>query len=178
MPVVGIPVGTEEFQRKFVSKFARGDPADLILRLVTLDDPQASYQLLRLSGVPRLFHLLRTITPSFTISAAREHDLMMWAMSKIVLGKMADSMRIPTDKEVRADPTKSEEVDFFKGTARAQVHLPMREGGLGITSNVLIRESVLWQGKRWCSPSQCKHRQDTQLSNVYPGLPSNREDRL
>ncbi|CAB1108835.1 unnamed protein product [Ectocarpus sp. CCAP 1310/34] len=55
--------------------------------------------------------------------------MIMWAMSKIVLGKMADSMRIPTDSEVCADPTKSEDVDFFQGTARAQVHLPMREGG-------------------------------------------------
>ncbi|CAB1112857.1 unnamed protein product [Ectocarpus sp. CCAP 1310/34] len=148
MPVVGIPVGTEEFQRNFVSKIARGDPAELILRLATLDDPQASYQLLRLSGVPRLFQLLRTIAPSITNSAAKIHDnMMMWAMSKIVLGKMADSMRIPTVKEVRADPTKSEEVDFFKGTARAQVHLPMREGGLGITSNVLIRESAFVAGQ-------------------------------
>ena len=47
---------------------------------------------------------------------------MMWAMSKIVLGKMADFMRIPTDKEMRADPTKSEEVDFSEGTDRARVH--------------------------------------------------------
>ncbi|CAB1119293.1 unnamed protein product [Ectocarpus sp. CCAP 1310/34] len=148
MPVVGIPVGTEEFQRNFVSKIARGDPAELILRLATLDDPQASYQLLRLSGVPRLFHLLRTIAPSITNSAAKIHDnMMMWTMRKIVLGKMANSMRISTVKEERADPTKSEEVDSFNATARAQVHLPMREGGLGITSNVLIRESAFVAGQ-------------------------------
>ncbi|CAB1120417.1 unnamed protein product [Ectocarpus sp. CCAP 1310/34] len=148
MPVAGIPIGTEEVQRNFVSKFARGDPAEVILHLVTLDDPQASYQLLRFSGVPRLFHLLRTIAPFITNSAARKHDnMMMWAMSKIVLGKMADSMRIPTEKGVRADPTKREEVDFFKGTARAQVHLSMRERGLGITSNVFIRESAFVAGQ-------------------------------
>ncbi|CAB1107073.1 unnamed protein product [Ectocarpus sp. CCAP 1310/34] len=147
MAIVGVPVGTECFQRSFVTNFARGNPAELIRRLSTLDDPQASYQLLRLSGVPRLFHLLRTIAPSITNTAAREHDnLMIWAVSKIVLGKMANTVGIPTVEEVRANPEKSE-VDFFKDSARAQVHLPIREGGLGITSSVLIRESAFVAGQ-------------------------------
>ncbi|CAB1101550.1 unnamed protein product [Ectocarpus sp. CCAP 1310/34] len=147
MAIVGVPVGTECFQRSFVTNFARGNPAELIRRLSTLDDPQASYQLLRLSGVPRLFHLLRTTAPSITSTAAREHDnLMIWAVSKIVLGKMANTVGIPTVEEVRANPEKSE-VDFFKDSARAQVHLPIREGGLRITCSVLIRESAFVAGQ-------------------------------
>jgi hypothetical protein len=94
-----------------------------------------------------LFHLLRTIAPSITNTAAREHDnLMIWAVSKIVLGKMANTVGIPTVEEVRANPEKSE-IDFFKDSARAQVHLPIREGGLGITSSVLIRESAFVAGQ-------------------------------
>ena len=66
MRVVGEPVGTEQFKRDFVKEAVNGVPAELVIALVPLDDVLASFQILRLSAVSRLSHLLRTVPPSIT----------------------------------------------------------------------------------------------------------------
>ena len=70
MKVVGVPVGTEQFQRDFVQEVVYGEPAKLVRVLVPMEDAQASFQILRLSAVFRLSYLLRTVPPSIMRQAA------------------------------------------------------------------------------------------------------------
>ena len=66
MRVVGVPVGTEQFQRDLLSEAVNGEPAELVRALVPMEDAQTSFQSLRLSATSRLPHLLRTVPPSIT----------------------------------------------------------------------------------------------------------------
>ena len=74
MRVVGVPVGTEQFQRDFLQEAVKGEPAELVRALVPMEDAQASFQILRLSSTSRLSHLLRTVPPSITCQAAANYD--------------------------------------------------------------------------------------------------------
>ena len=69
MGVVGLTVGTEQFQRDFLQEAVNGEPAELVRALVSIEDAQASFQILRLSATSRLSHLLRTVPPSITCYA-------------------------------------------------------------------------------------------------------------
>ena len=51
MRVVGVPVGTEQFQRDFLQGAVNGEPAELMRALVPMEDAQASFQILRLSAI-------------------------------------------------------------------------------------------------------------------------------
>ena len=66
MRVVGVPVGSEQFQRDFLQEAVNGEPAELVRALVPTEDAQASFQILRLSVTSRLSHLLRTVPLSTT----------------------------------------------------------------------------------------------------------------
>ena len=67
---MGVPIGTEHFERDFLQKVVNGEPAELVRALIPMEDAQASFQILRLSSASRLSHLLRTITSSITYQAA------------------------------------------------------------------------------------------------------------
>ena len=58
MRVVGVPVGTEQFQRGFLQEAVYGEPAELVRALVPMEDALASFHVLRLSAPSRLSHLL------------------------------------------------------------------------------------------------------------------------
>ena len=73
MRVVGVPVGTEQFQRDLLQEVVEGEPAELVRALVPMEDAQASFQILRLSATSRLSHLLRTVPPSITCQAAANY---------------------------------------------------------------------------------------------------------
>ena len=77
MRVVGVPVGTEQFQRDFLQEAVNGEPAELVRALVPMEDAQASFQILRLSATSRLSHLLRTVPPSITCQAAANYDALV-----------------------------------------------------------------------------------------------------
>ena len=66
MRVVGVPIGTGQFQRDFLQEAVNEEPAELVRALVLIEGAQASFQILRLSVTSRLSHLLRTISPSIT----------------------------------------------------------------------------------------------------------------
>ena len=48
MRVVGVPVGTEQFQRDFLQEAVNAEPVELVGALVPMEDAQASFQILRL----------------------------------------------------------------------------------------------------------------------------------
>ena len=140
MRVVGVPVGTEQFQRDFLQEAVNGEPAELVRALVPTEDAQASFQILRLSATSRLSHLLRTVPPSITCQAAANYDaLVEWALASIIAGDGAAAAGLPTPEEVAHDPTVCQNQTYLGHDALRQAHLPIREGGLGFTSSSSIK---------------------------------------
>ena len=140
MRVVGVPVGTEQFQRDFLQEAVNGEPAELARALVPMEDAPASFQILRLSATSRLSHLLQTVPPSITCQAAANYDaLVEWALASITAGDGAAATGILTPKEVAHDPTVCQNQTYLGHDALRQAHLPIREGGLGLTSSSSIK---------------------------------------
>ena len=108
--------------------------------LVPMEDAQASFQILRLSATSRLSHLLRTVPPSITCQAAVNYDaLVEWALASIIAGDGAAAAGLPTPEEVAHDPTVCQNQTYLGHDALRQAHLPIREGGLGLTSSSSIK---------------------------------------
>ena len=140
MGVVRVPVGTEQFKRDFMKEAVHGEPTELVRALVPMDDAQASFQILRLSAVSRLSHLLRTVPPSIAQEASRHFDaLIEWALASIIAGDGAAAAGLPTPEEVANDPNVCSKQTFLGHEALRQAHLPIREGGLGLTSSNAIK---------------------------------------
>ena len=167
MRVVGVPAGTEQFQRDFLQEAVNGEPAELARALVPMEDTQASFQILRLSATSRLSHLLRTVPPSITCQAAVNYDaLVEWALASIIAGDGAAAAGLPTPPvEVADDPTVCQNHTYLGHDALRQAHLPIREGGLGLTSSgsikgaacvgchALVLRRVVAASARWNLPS-------------------------
>ena len=104
MRVVGVPVGTEQFQRDFLQEAVNGEPAD----------------------TSRLSHLLRTVPPSITCQAAANYDaLVEWALASIIAGDGAAAAGLPTPEEVAHDPTVCQNQTYLGHDALRQAHLPI-----------------------------------------------------
>ena len=74
--------------------------------LVSMEDAQASFQILRLSATSRVSHLLRTVPPSITCQAAANYDaLVEWALASIMAEDGAAAAGLPTPEEVAHDST-------------------------------------------------------------------------
>ena len=135
MRAVGVPVGTEQFQRDFLQEAVNGEPAELVRALVPMEDVHASFHILRLSATSRLSHLLRTVPPSITCQAAANHDaLVEWALASIIARDGAAAAGLPTPEEVAHDPTVCQNQTYLGHEPQWQAHLPIREGGLGRTA--------------------------------------------
>ena len=108
--------------------------------LVPMEDAQASFQILRLSATSRLSHLLRTVPPSIICQAAANYDaLVEWALASIIAGDGAAAAELPRPEEVTHDPTVCQNQTYLGHDALRQAHLPIREGGLGLTSSSSIK---------------------------------------
>ena len=108
--------------------------------LVPMEDAQASFQILRLSASCHLSHLLRTVLPSITCQAAPNYDaLVQWLLASIIAGDGAAAVGLPTPEEVAHDPTVCQNQTYLGLDALRQPHLPIREGGLGLTSSSSIK---------------------------------------
>ena len=140
MRIVGVPVGTEQFQRDSLQEAVNGEPAELVKALVPMEDVHASFQILRLSATSRLSHLLQTVPPSITCQAAANYDaLVEWALASVVAGYGAAAAGLPAPEEVAHDPTVCQNQTYLGHDALRQAHLPIREGGLGLTSSSSIK---------------------------------------
>ena len=105
-----------------------------------MKDAQASFQILRLSAVSRLSYLLRTVPPSIMHQAAAGYDaLVEWALASIIAGDGAVGVWLPTTEEVANDPSVCQDQTYLGDAALRQAHLPIREGGLGLTSSDAIK---------------------------------------
>ena len=105
-----------------------------------MKDAQPSFQILRLSATCRLSHLLRKVPPSITCQAAVKYDaLMEGALASITAGDEAAEAGLPAPEEVARDPTVCGNHTYLGHDALRQAQLPIREGGLGLTSSSSIK---------------------------------------
>ena len=105
-----------------------------------MENAQASFKILRLSAASRLSHLLRPVPPSITCEAAADYDVLVeWALASIVAGDGVATAGLPVPEEVTCDPTVCQNQTYLGHEALRQVHLPIREGGLGLTSSPSIK---------------------------------------
>ena len=140
MRVAGEPVVTEQFQRDFLQEAVNGEPAELVRALVPMEDAQASFRILRLSATSRLSYLLRTVPLSITCQAAAYYDaLVEWSLASIISGDGAAAAGLLAPEEVAHDPTVCQNQTYLGHDALPQAHLPIREGGLGLTSSSSIK---------------------------------------
>lgn len=65
---------TEQFKRKLVKKAVNAEPAELVGAQEPIDDAEASFDILRLSALSRLSHLLWAILPFIIQEASRSFD--------------------------------------------------------------------------------------------------------
>ena len=108
--------------------------------LVSMEDAPASFQILRLSATSRLSHLLRTVPSSITCQAAANYDaLVEWALASIIAGDGAAAAGLPTPVEVTHDPTVCQNQTYLGHDGLRQAHLPIREGGFGLTNSSSIK---------------------------------------
>ena len=136
--VVGVPVGTEQFD--FLQEAINGEPVELVMAPVPMEDAQASFQILRLSATSRLSHFLRTVPPSITCQAAANYDaLVEWALAFIIAGEGAAAVGLPTPEEVAHHPTVCQNQTYLGHDALRKAHLLIREGGLALTSSSFIK---------------------------------------
>ena len=95
---------------------------------------------MRLSATYRLSYLLRTVSPFITCQAAANYDaLVEWALTPIIAGDGATAAGLPTPEEVAHDPTVYQNQTYLGNEALRQVHLPIRERDLGLTSSSSIK---------------------------------------
>ena len=64
---------------------------------------------------------------------------MEWALASIIAGDGAAAAGLPTPEEVAHDPTLCQNHTYLGHDALRQAHLPIREGGLGLTSSSSIK---------------------------------------
>ena len=108
--------------------------------LVPMEDAQASFPILRLSTLSCLSHLLRTVPPSITYQAAANYGaLVEWALVSITANGGAAAAGLPTPEEVAHDPTVCQNQTYLGHEALRQAYLPIRKGGLGLTSSSSIK---------------------------------------
>ena len=108
-----------------------------------MGDAQASFQILCLSATSRRSHWLRTVPPSITCQAAANYDaLVEWALASIITRAGAAAAGLPTPAEVAHDPTVYQNQTYLGHDALRQTHLPIQEGGLGLTSSSSIKAAA------------------------------------
>ena len=70
---------------------------------------------------------------------------MKWVLASIIAGDGADAAGLPTPVEVAHHPTVRQNQTYLGHDALRQAHLPIREGGLGLTSSSSIEGAAYFE---------------------------------
>lgn len=70
-------------------------------------------------------------------------------MARIILGKTADKVVMPTEEKVGLDPSKSSEQTFLKNTTQAQLHLLLIPGTWARNHRQFRHPSAIWLFAWW-----------------------------
>lgn len=104
-----------------------GDPAELLRALVSMENAQAVFQIMRLSAITRTTFLLHIFPPNVTRQAAEKYDAPLeWALASLIPGKGVGSAGHASLDEVRTNQSLCRQQ-----TVLGSEVLPVREGGLG-----------------------------------------------
>ena len=118
--VLGAPVGTTEYKQLHLQHL-RTEHDKLLQQLPHLQDLQASWLLLLYCASPRCIYQLRMLPPNITAQFSQDHDAAVAAC----LSELLDAGPIPA-------------------TSLAIAHLPLNQGGLGLTSASVTATPVHW----------------------------------
>ena len=72
-------------------------------------------------------------------AAANYDALVEWTLASIIAGDEAAAAGLPTLVEVAHDSTVCQNQTYLGHDTLRQAHLPIREGGLGLTSSISIK---------------------------------------
>ena len=114
---LGAPIGHEDFCKKFCLDLVENDYKTRLDAIVQMKNKQAALMLLRYCHVTRFTYILRTTHNDTTFNAAFWMNIKTQSALKTILGTGKDA------------------IDFTEGQF-LQAQLPIRKGGLGITSAV------------------------------------------
>ena len=118
--VLGAPVGTTEYKQHHLQHL-RTEHDKLLQQLPHLQDLQASWLLLLYCASPRCIYQLQMLPPNITAQFSQDHDAAVAAC----LSELLDAGAIPA-------------------TSLAIAHLPLSQGGLGLTSASVTATPVHW----------------------------------
>ena len=120
LTVLGAPVGSSMFVQHQLQHTLHTHQ-QLLQRIPTLDDLQASWLLLLFCASPRSTYLLRMCAPDSTKDFAEAHDT--------AIGACLQSLLQTTD---------------IPATSLAIAHLPLTQGGLGLMSATILAAPAYW----------------------------------
>ena len=118
--ILGAPLGTAEYVAQQLLHSTQSHQA-LLERIPTVDDLQSAWLLLLFCASPRCNHTLRTTPPQLTQDFATRHDTSVAACLQTLLG-----------------------LPDFPATSLATAHLPLPQGGLGLTSATVTAQPAYW----------------------------------
>ena len=133
MTVLGAPIGSAAFVQHQLQQ-ANQQHQHLLDRIPHLEDLQASWLLLFYCASPRCTYLLRMCSPNVTTEFANNHDFAVAACLRRLLA-----------------------VDDLPAQALATAHLPLSQGGLGLTCASTLATPAFWSS--WADSLPVLHTQ-------------------
>ena len=133
LTVLGAPIGTTEYKQHQL-QLLRIEHDKLLQQLPHLQDLQASWLLLLYCASPRCIYQLRMLPPDITAQFSQDHDTAVAAC----LSELLDAGPIPA-------------------TSLAIAHLPLSQGGLGLTSASVTANPIYWAS--WADTLPVLHNQ-------------------
>ena len=140
MRVVGVPVGTEQFQRDFLQEAVNGGTS----RACEGASPDGGCPS-ELSDFASICHFSPL---TFASNSPALHHVPSGnklrhfggvALASIITGDGAAAAELPTPVEVAHDPTVGQNQTYLGHDALRQAHLSIREGGVGLTNSISIK---------------------------------------
>ena len=133
MTVLGAPIGSAAFVQHQLQQ-ANQQHQHLLDRIPHLEDLQASWLLWLYCASPRCTYLLRMCSPNVTTEFANNHDFAVAACLRRLLA-----------------------VDDLPAQALATAHLPLSQGGLGLTCASILATPAFWSS--WADSLPVLHTQ-------------------
>jgi len=137
--VVGSPIGTDEYIVE-VGREVVNEEVQLLDFLPQLASLQVSWLLLYFCAVPRINHMLRTLSPRVVTQLAIQHD----AQILDVFWRLF-ALPIPATWDIQLHGVKHDE-------ALMQAQLPLRLGGCGLRNSCRTSSAAYWASWADCIP--------------------------
>ena len=131
LKIVGTPFGTDEYVKR-VSREYVNEEVQLLDHITQLASLQISWLLVYFCAVPRLNHLLRTLSPRIVEELAQEHDQRIWDAFSVLFS-------LPTANEWDDNLQR-----VSRSSCQRQAKLPMRLGGCGLRDSARVAPAAYW----------------------------------